>query len=267
MASYLLRRLPIGESSKYNDTDGPARELLGRSFAAYRARQKGDLEWVSTRIAAAIAARNNDPETSIVMTWADNLAAGVGVPVSIIRDLGKEFVEYQLLNNELILDWRNWLFNWFNKRPTLVPILVRNENLEGLFGKEYKLLDNDEDRGNYALPHLARLLNCWMEGGSLAELELSYGTKKESIGKCENARKFVLRLVPDLAYIFGLPAQVFQSMYKDSMDIVELPIGLEVLSSCVREGFDQAEKLAFWQAKKRTITRRAVHREFKLIDF
>ncbi len=48
MASYLLRRLPIGESSKYNDTDGPASELLGRSFAAYRARQKGDLEWVST---------------------------------------------------------------------------------------------------------------------------------------------------------------------------------------------------------------------------
>ncbi len=201
------------------------------------------------------------------MTWADNLAAGVGVPVSIIRDLGKEFVEYQLLNNELILDWRNWLFNWFNKRPTLVPILVRNENLEGLFGKAYKLLDNDEDRGNYALPHLARLLNCWMEGGSLAELELSYGTKKESVGKCENARKFVLRLVPDLAYIFGLPAQVFQSMYKDSMEVVELPIGLEALSSCVREGFDQTEKLVFWQAKKRTIARRAVHREFKSIDF
>ena len=51
------------------------------------------------------------------------------------------------------------------------------------------------------------------------------------------------------------------------MEVVELPIGLEALSSCVREGFDQTEKLVFWQAKKRTIARRAVHREFKSIDF
>ena len=55
-------------------------------------------------------------------------------------------------------------------------------------------------------------------------------------------------------------------MYKYDMGVVDLPIGLETLSSCVREGFDQNEKLAFWQYKKRTIARRAVHREFKLIE-
>lgn len=266
MASYLVRRLPIGESSKDDDTDAPARELLSRSFATYRARQKGDQDWFGTRIEAAIAARNNDPETLNVMTWADHLAAGAGVPVNIIRDLGKEIVEHPLVNNETVLDWRNWLLDWLNKRPILIPMLLRNENLEGLFGKAYKVLDDDEARGRYAQPHLARLLNCWMAGGSLADLELGYGTRMERIGKCENAREFVLRLVPDLAYIFGLPAQVFQSMHKDSMEVVDLPVGLEALGSCVREGFDQTEKLAFWQYKKRTIARRSVHREFKLIE-
>lgn len=266
MASYLVRRLPIGESSKEDDTDAPVRELLGRSFAAYRARQKGDQEWVGTRIASAIAARNNDPETLSVMTWADHLAASAGVPVSIIRDLGKEFAEQPLDNDALMLDWRNWLLDWLNKRPKLITLLLRNENLEGLFGREYKELYGDEARGKYALPHLARLLNCWMTGDSLADLELSYGTRMERIGKCENAREFVLRLVPDLAYIFGLPAQVFQSMYKDNIEVVDLPIGLETLGSCVREGFDQTEKLALWQHRKRIIARRAVHREFKSIE-
>ena len=266
MASYLVRRLPIGELLTEHDSDAPARELLSRSFAAYRARENGNQAWVETRIAAAIAARHADPESTDVMTWADQLAAGAGVSISIIRDLGKEIAERPLDNNALMLDWRNWLLNWFNQRPQLILLLLRNENLEGLFGQEYKNLGNDEARGKYTLLHLTQLLNCWMAGDSLADLELIYGPKRGGIGKCEHAREFVVRLVPELAYVFALPAQVFLSMYKNDEEEVYLPIGLETLGSCVKEGFDNTEKLALWQYRKRRLARRAVHREFKLIE-
>ncbi|MGZ8946520.1 MAG: hypothetical protein ACXW1W_13995 [Methylococcaceae bacterium] len=145
-------------------------------------------------------------------------------------------------------------------------LLLRNENLEGLFGQEYKNLGNDEARGKYTLLHLTQLLNCWMAGGSLADLELIYQPKRGGIGKCEHAREFVVRLVPELAYVFALPAQVFLSMYKNDMDEVYLPIGLETLGSCVKEGFDNTEKLAIWQFRNRGIARRSIHREYDLIE-
>ena len=90
-------------------------------------------------------------------------------------------------------------------RPHLIPALIRRESLEGLFGAEYKNLQEDEKRGQYALPHLVRLLGCWMAGDTLADMERALGTQEHLIGKCEAAREFVLRIVPELAYIFGLP--------------------------------------------------------------
>jgi hypothetical protein len=266
MDLYLIRRLPVGETSTEDDADAPANALLSRSFAAYRAKERGNQAWVETRIASAIAARRADPETTSIMKWADQLAAGAGIPVSIIRDLGKEIARRPLSSNALMLDWRNWLLDWLTQRPQLIPILLRNENLEGLFGTEYKKLDDDKTRGKYALSHLARLLNCWMAGHSLADIERSYGTPDNRIGKCEKAREFVLRLVPELAYVFGLPAQIFQAMYKDSLEIVNLPKGLETLGSCVREGFDTTEKLAYWQYRNKHINRRAVHRCYVSVD-
>lgn len=140
MASYLVRRLPVGNPLTDNDANTPARELLGRSFAAYRARQKGNQAWIESRIATAIAAKHADPESTDIMTWAGQLAAGAGLPISIIRDLGKEIAEQPLDNNALVLDWCNWLLNWLNQRPKVIPLLMRIENLEGLFGKKYKVL-------------------------------------------------------------------------------------------------------------------------------
>ncbi|WP_340124594.1 hypothetical protein [Methylobacter svalbardensis] len=55
-------------------------------------------------------------------------------------------------------------------------------------------------------------------------------------------------------------------MYKNDEEEVYLLIGLETLGSCVKEGFDNTEKLALWQLRHKSIARRSIHREFDLIE-
>lgn len=266
MAKYLIRRLPVGgQQEQDGGGDVPARRLLTRSFAAYRARARGDQAWVDARVEAAIAARHADPEVPDVLTWADRLAAAAGIPVPILRDLGMSLAG-PIRNDASTLEWYNWLVAWLKQRPSLIPQMIRRESLEGFLGSHYKALGDDEERGHYASLHIFHLLERWMAGDTFADLELAHGTKSHRIGKCESTREFVLRIVPELSYIFGLPGQVVRALTAERGELSDPPLGLGALGTCVKEGFDRIEKFALWQYREGRVSRRVIHREFSIIE-
>jgi hypothetical protein len=80
-----------------------------------------------------------------------------------------------------------------------------------------------------------------------------------------NAREFVVRIVPELAYVFSLPAQVLRKLRAARGEPEQIPLGLDVLGSCVKEGFDRPEKLAL-RYRKGLSSRRAAHREFSALE-
>jgi superfamily II DNA/RNA helicase len=260
-AQYFIRRLPMSGTEE-DDSDAPARDLLRRSLGAFVAQQRNDQEWIETRIAAALAARRADPEASEVLTWADRLAAAAGVSVGVVREIG-DWLDGQPANeNATVNDWRDAMFVWLEQRPALIPSLFRRESLEGLLGTGYKRLEDDAARGGFALHVLKSLLQEWMAGGTLADLERSFGTPEPKLGKCEAARVFVLRVVPDLAYVFGLPGQIVRARVTDPNAPEILPLSLQTLDSCVREGFDRPEKFALRIIRGVRLSRAAIHREF-----
>lgn len=261
MAMYLLRRLPVSSSADQEVHDAPARGLLGRSFAAFRARQKGDAQWVQSRIDSAMALRREDPDTPHVLTWADRLAASAGVPVAIIRELGEPFSE-EINPGATVADWYAWLVHWLMHRPQLIPVLIRPESLEGLFGTAYKKLDDDRDRGAYAAGRLFSLLDRWIAGDTLVGIERTFGTNESRLGKCESAREFVLRMLPELSYIFGLPAQIYQAVSIERGESGGMPLALGLLGTCVRQGFDNTDKVVLRRYLPGRPARRAVHRKY-----
>jgi hypothetical protein len=139
---------------------------------------------------------------------------------------------------------------------------IRRESLEGMFGSSYKALATPEAKGRLAVPVLANLLSKWMAGASLASIEAAFGTPADCLGHCEKAREFVLRIVPDLAYLYGLLPQIYTALF--SIELTP-PLALGTIGSVVREGFDCTEKLALRQVRLRRVNRVAVHREFAQI--
>jgi hypothetical protein len=260
---YLLSRLPVGEGG---DKDRAAIDLLHKTFAAYRKKTEGDMAWIDNRISLALALRKVEAIPANP-AWVDQLAATTGISGEMIALLGKTLITIELPNFASMLQWRDWLLGWLKTFPHFVPHLIRPSTLDAVMEKQYSELTNDADRGMHILEYAIDPLKKWMAGSTLAELELSFGTSYTKLGKCNQARNFVLRLVPELAFIFGLPLQIVRTIMKATAQEQKLPgLGISTLSACVRGGFDTPEKLALRQALNGRSSRILVHKRYQIVQ-
>lgn len=265
LASYFLSRLPVDSDEDQEGRNISARATIERSFSAFRARKKGDQQWISSRIESAILSRNVNLDTSQVLTWADRLAAASGISAGIIRELGDPLSKN--VNHWATTEaWYQWLREWLRLRPALLPALIRKETLESFLGGNYKALKDDASKGRYAAEMIFPLLELWMAGNTLASIEVSTGIPIEKVGKCEFAREFVLRIIPEVSYIFGLPNQIFRAITADRAEGIESPVGLNCLALCVKEGLDSIEKVALREVSKKRLGRRELHRKYQSIE-
>ncbi|MCM5693322.1 DEAD/DEAH box helicase [Sinorhizobium meliloti] len=259
MSAYLLSKLPL---SSGDDPDLAARNMLQRSFAAYRARSAGNEEWVSSRIYSALSVRKKE-ELSDDVAWMGPVAGSTGVPTSLLKQIW-DLIENGKLSGtaeEII----KTLLAWIAEMPECLFDMARPENIEGLFGEEYKKLGSDRERAEYALPTLSALLSTWLSGAPLSEMEKRY-LQKDDVGLCKISRHFALRVVPDLAFIGGLPAQLLRAKALqqggDPTSITVLTI-LAVLPTIIREGCDSPESLAVRLNLGRTWSRPKSREQFE----
>jgi superfamily II DNA/RNA helicase len=252
MPAYLLSKLPV---SAGEDPDVEARRLLARSFGAFRAARQGKQEWIDSRIAAALITRNAR-EDEAERGWIDLVSGSTGVSVLMLREIQK-LIDDGTLNG----DARHvitTLLVWLMSHPERLLDLVRPENLEGLFGEEYKQLVTDRDRGEYAMPSLLRLLPLWMDGKPLCEIEKQF-LGSNNVGLCKYARHFALRVVPDLAFIAGLPARILlarsQAERIEGEEAAPISTVLATMQAIIREGCDSPETLGSRLNLGRTVSR------------
>jgi hypothetical protein len=116
-----------------------------------------------------------------------------------------------------------------------------------------------------ACQSLRVLLPLWLTGGTLRDLELAIGTPAHRLRKCKQAREFMLSLVPEIAYIFGLIEQVHKYRLRQELGDPELPLAATTLRSAVASGFDSPEKLAIRRLLGPNVSRTACHRRFDQI--
>lgn len=235
---YFLTRLPVGEG---DEPDEPAKELIRRSFAAYRKREEGKADWIESRIDAALARRNElAPKQDV--TWLERVAASAGLPYEVAASLSA-LIEAGAFDRDST-GCIDTLFDWIETNPSWLMHLIRPNDIEGLFGKDYRAIDSNAGKAKVALPQIRPLLTAWMAGKPLCELERAIGTKEHLIKTCETARHFVVRLVPDLAFVAGLPARILAAKAFATGDEPAITIVLQTLSGVVRKGCASPEQLA-----------------------
>ena len=255
-AIYLLRRLPADD--KDDEPGVAATKLLRRSLAAFLHRRLGDESWTESRVAAALAARKVVVDSED-RHWADDVAAAAAIDVEIVRSLADRIDVEGPEDGSDVPTRRAWILAWLASKPELVVQLCRRESLDGLFGQRYKALTDAREKGEIALPIISMLLSMWMDGKPLNSLERSLVGTTAKLGVCPTARQFVLRLVPDLAYIYSLPAQIDQARRVEAGDWTEPPAALLALASCVRYGLNSLYMFGLHQAHDGKLSRLAVH--------
>lgn len=265
-AEYLLRRLPI--STDPADVDGPAKVLLQKSFIAFKLRKQAQEKQLNDRIQHALRARRKLQELDEEPDWADKMAANYGAPSDVLREL-RERLETSPPEGRTTLDWFKWTEAWLTERPALISQMTRRESLDGYMGEPFKSLDRDDLRGEAAAPVVLAALKAWIGGQTMAELQKLKPTAQQQ-KHCEQARRFVLRVLPELAYVYSLPELVRRHLSADDPSSSMAGIAsveLEKLGSCVRQGYDTVEKLALARVRGKAASRVLVHSQWDEMDW
>jgi hypothetical protein len=256
--AYFLGKLPVSNGTG----DDPAPSVLNRSFAVFRAKAAGDQAWVQSRVTAALAARTKVdlPDGG---KWIEQVGGATGLSVEILQQILELADKGQLDGTSA--DVIAALLGWLTTKSIILMDVVRPENLEGLFGEKYKELPN-EQRAIEALAAIKKLLPLWMAGVPLCQIEAAHVEKTDGLGKCEYARHFASRVVPDLAFLAGLPAQLLTARAKSAGDSPQpLRAVLATLGGTIREGCDSPEALATRINNGRTISRVAARKLYDKI--
>lgn len=235
---YFLSRLPVGDGET---SDEPARSMIMRSLAAYRNRREGTEAWIDSRIASVLQ-RRDDLAPKQDLTWLERVASSAGLPYEIVLSLTR-LIDAGAFSGTSS-DCMNVLFDWIEEHPSWLMHLIRPSDIEGLFGKDYREVDGNAEKAKVALPQIRPLLTAWMAGKPLCELERAIGTKEHLIKTCETARHFAVRLVPDLAFVAGLPARIIAAKAMAVGQEPAIPIIVQTLSGVVRKGCASPEQLA-----------------------
>jgi superfamily II DNA/RNA helicase len=265
-AMYLLRRLPI----KIGEGEESARQLLSRSFGAFRRRQSGDDGWIVARVESAMIARRHLTALTEIITWEDELAATAGVlNAEHIRSIAAALDEISDIFSMSTAGWIQWGLDWLAGHPTAFAEVVRAETIIGVFGKALEGFQTDARMTQAILDKIREALPLWIGGTPLIGIE-SVLTKKHS-KKCDAGREWSIRLAPELAYFFGLIPQVYRRLKeaKGGLSAIlasAVPLSFVTLGRCVREGFDHPDKVALHQLLGATVPRVVIHQDFALIS-
>jgi len=263
---YCVARLASGAGSEEEKAKDRLSKAISASFSGYRARQRADQAWLDARIEAAANFHEAEaPEETKEGSAELQISAVFGVPLEVVSALSLALATSPPPEAG-IPEWRSWIFNWLSGTPDLLSKVFRPHSLEGLFGRHYKILKDDAARAAFALPKLETLCRLWMEGEPLSSLEAALGVEAKKLKTCVSARKFVIRLVPELSYLFGLPAQLLSHAAKDNDETKPVPPAADQLARCVRRGLNNLEQLALRSLMHTArLSRTQLHKHFNLV--
>lgn len=245
---YLLRRLDSSEESEV----GPS--MLRRSFAAYTRRTAGSPNWIDSRLArveTAIASQT-------VPEWIRQCALVTGLTYGDLDYIASKLDELSGTFEHLD-EWIEWIFLLMLDRPSIADGILRTGGRAAVAGTTDEL-DSWAYSVETLVARLQILLPPWLSGSSLSEIQrlgVELGIAKDTDIKLSFARKFALRVIPDLSYVFSVPGiiQSVRLQQYGSESFESHP--LSFIGQCVELGVDTKHKIDLVN-KTRGATRRSV---------
>ncbi|MFJ4397317.1 DEAD/DEAH box helicase [Pseudomonas sp. NPDC089396] len=235
----LIRRLNAVTHQGDSGLDG----IVRRSFGFF---QRSSLNanaaetWLDGRRVVLKAAEEKlaDPEAD---DWQKELAIRNGVSPRIIARFAQALIA---LPSELrsTSAWVGWALDIISENPTDLNAFLRESALESVFARAYR---PGNDARVKILSALKKLVEMWCSGLSVVKIEdwlLAFIRENEGevsrqatkSKTSHHARRFVVRLTPDIGFLCGVIGQVAAHVYAES-EISPLEF-IELLPQMIRAG-------------------------------
>ena len=243
---------------------------IRKSLKGFKARRDAEDDWVTSRTEAAIRLLEAESaeDKDEVETFHVEIAATMGFSIDLVLSLKQQLINHPLPADASVAKWRRWIFRWLSDDPETFEQVFRLDDLESLFGSSFRKIIEPNKRTAYAIPYLKKLTKFWMKGYPMRDLESALGVDQKKLKTCDGARKFVVRIIPNLAYVFSLPSVFLRhAATEDKNGATFIPAALSQLGQCVKWGFDTHEKAALsYHLRNERLSRVMIHERFDRIQ-
>jgi hypothetical protein len=221
-------------------------DIAGRSFGYFvrKSRETASADaWLQSRRTALTAATATlqDPP---VLPWQQTLAVRNGIPPELVARIVNQMGSAPNDKTETS-DWVYWLLDVCVTSSADLTLLVRDTSLQTVFGRAYSN-QVDKDAGSLIiLGALKALIEMWCGGKSLVEIEtwlLAFIREHEqpvvrqatAQKHANRARRFSIRILPDIAFVCGLLSQIGKAIELETGNSPS-PV-IEMLQQMVKAG-------------------------------
>lgn len=270
-AQYLLRRLAVSLRSS-GDTENSFESLARQTFGFYqKAKQNALLSevWISNRKEALIGALTSVEMTTGDVAWVDELAAKTGASSAFIAKLVDNYSDAPRGSASAEV-WYSWLLDLLDHNDDSFDIFIRPETMVRVFGRAITSIKDVALQRQLSRESVRYIIKLWFAGKTLTEIEeqiaiwiaaLEVDVKRATSPhkKIKRARRFVLRVAPDLAFLSGVLLQIGKKIATDKGELP--PMMLRYLGQLVRKGLPTPYHYAL-AANNATSSRVRVHGDF-----
>lgn len=244
-SAYLLRRLALSFEDAPEGVE--SFEALSRRSFGYHQRAKIDREaaerWLEQRKATLTGLIRQAREQVVVVDWEAQLAAKTGASLDFVSKLVAAYARAPLKADDAEV-WVGWLLDQLPTTGDDFEAFLRVSSLEKVFGRALNKPDPEESRA-LGREGLKLALRSWFAGERLTQMEatiVAFINQHEGAvrrptridARAQRARRFVIRVAPDLGYLCGLLGQISKKLRADAGEPPLLL--LEALPQLVRSG-------------------------------
>ncbi len=234
-----------------NMSDSETKNLLSKSFYAFKAASTGKTEQFNTQVRRLLDRRNELDNLPEEYLWQKEIGIKTGVEPSIIYELGNAIEQQGIedLLSKSITELVDWFFEWISTNEVFLEKIFTNKSTVDQIKKTIGL--KTKSSVSDILPKLAiltKVLKNYIQGMPLNELndQIPDVNRADNTGYLFKARNFANRLIPELSFGLGLLSMVLtEKAQLKGLEKQDIPWNIKVLASCIREGFDSSLKLFF----------------------
>lgn len=247
-----------------NLSETETKNLFKNSFYAYKAVKENKEDTFSYQVENLIKRRTELDNLSENIVWTKEVSFKTGIDPSLVLELSNAIDKEELIEimNFSVIQYIDWFLGWLSKdtsylnriftKPSTINQLKRAIGIRPEIEETDKILEK--------LPTLRNLLLQYINGESLQNINQSIVGPNEIY--LTKARNFSIRLIPEISFSFGfLSMVIIEKALQQSIERKDIPWTLKALASCVREGFDEVEKL-FFKRNKQLKTRVETHTKY-----
>lgn len=253
------------KSETFSELD--TKKLMENSFYSFKLQQDNKHDSFNGQMEVLLRRRSELDKASENMQWTKEISFKTGMDPILIYELGESIrkEDFETFINLSVIKLIDWYFNWFKENNSRITKVFSKQSSLIQINKVIGLKSDNQDIALIItkLELFKKLLVFYVQGFTFEKLNKVIPTSKKNDPYLTNTRNFVLRLIPELSFSFGLFSMVIIEIANQNKIAKDfLPWRIRMLASCIREGFDEIEKLDFKRENK-ILSRVETHVRYK----